>query len=98
MVQYLVKRKYAIDGLNTEALCAKLYEDLSLIHISMCIRDRFTTDDYEISNIRLKFDVTGDRVEYVFSCEAKFFIRMFGQSYPTITQRIELTGYHNTKF
>nr|WP_217936707.1 hypothetical protein [Enterocloster clostridioformis] len=57
-----------------------------------------STDDYEISNIRLKFDVTGDRVEYVFSCDAKFFIRMFGQSYPTITQRIELTGYHNTKF
>lgn len=57
-----------------------------------------STDDYEISNIRLKFDVTGDRVEYVFSCDAKFYIRMFGQSYPTITQRIELTGYHNTKF
>ena len=57
-----------------------------------------STDDYEISNIRLKFDVTGNRVEYVFSCDAKCYIRMFGQSYPTITQRIELTGYHNTKF
>ena len=29
MVQYLVKRKYAIDGLNTEELCAKLYEDMA---------------------------------------------------------------------
>lgn len=57
-----------------------------------------STDDYEISNIRLQFHVTGDRVEYVFSCDVKFFIKMFGQSYPTITQRIELTGYHNTKF
>lgn len=57
-----------------------------------------STDDYEISNIQLEFHVAGDRVEYVFSCDAKFFIRMFGQSYPTITRRIELTGYHNTKF
>lgn len=57
-----------------------------------------STEDYSISNIRLAFHVVDDRVEYVFSCDAKFFIRMFGQSYPTITRRIELTGYHNTKF
>lgn len=29
MVQYLVKRKYAIEGLTTEDLCAKLYEDMA---------------------------------------------------------------------
>ena len=29
MVQYLVKRKYAIVGLTTEELCAKLYEDMA---------------------------------------------------------------------
>lgn len=29
MVQYLVKRKYAIKGLTTEQLCAKLYEDMA---------------------------------------------------------------------
>ncbi len=29
MVQYLVKRKYAVDGLTTEELCAKLYEDMA---------------------------------------------------------------------
>ena len=29
MVQYLVKRKYAIAGLTTEELCAKLYEDMA---------------------------------------------------------------------
>ena len=28
----------------------------------------------------------------------EFYVRMFGHSYPTITQRVELTGYHNTKF
>ena len=27
MVQYIVKRKYAIEGLTTEELCEKLYED-----------------------------------------------------------------------
>lgn len=29
MVQYLVKRKYALEGLTTEELCAKLYEDMA---------------------------------------------------------------------
>lgn len=57
-----------------------------------------STEDYRIKNIRLDFHLTGDRVEYVFSCDAEFYIFMFGHSYPAITQRIELTGYHNTKF
>ena len=38
------------------------------------------------------------RVEYIFYCDVEFYVRMFGHSYPTITQRVELTGYHNTKF
>ena len=29
MVQYIVKRKYAIEGLTTEELCEKLYEDIA---------------------------------------------------------------------
>lgn len=29
MVQYLVKRKYAIEGLTTDGLCDKLYEDMA---------------------------------------------------------------------
>ena len=29
MVQYIVKRKYAIKGLTTEELCEKLYEDMA---------------------------------------------------------------------
>ena len=29
MVQYLVKRKYAVEGLTTEELCEKLYEDMA---------------------------------------------------------------------
>lgn len=57
-----------------------------------------STDDYQIRNIRLAFHVVGDRVEYVFSCDAEFYVFMFGQRYPVITRHIELTGYHNTKF
>lgn len=29
MIQYLVKRKYTVDGMNAEELCAKLYEDMA---------------------------------------------------------------------
>lgn len=57
-----------------------------------------STDDYTIRNIRLRFRVLGSRVEYTFSCDADFFIRMFGRQYPTVTRHIELTGFHNTKF
>ena len=57
-----------------------------------------STDDYAIRNIRLRFHISGSRVEYTFSCDAEFFIRMFGRQYPTITRHIELTGFHNTKF
>lgn len=57
-----------------------------------------STDDYNIKNISLDFTVTGDRIEYVFRCDAEFYIFMFGKQYPVITQEIRLTGYHNTKF
>lgn len=57
-----------------------------------------STDDYQVRNISLAFHVAGDRVEYVFSCDAEFYIFMFGRQYPAITRHIELTGYHNTKF
>ncbi len=57
-----------------------------------------STDDYRIQNISLSFQVVGGRVEYTFQCDAEFYIYMFGHSYPAITQRIQLTGYHNTKF
>ena len=57
-----------------------------------------STEDYEISNIHLEFEQDGDRILYVFTCDAEFYITMFGRRYPTITQEIELTGYHNTKF
>jgi hypothetical protein len=57
-----------------------------------------STEDYEISNIHLEFEREGDRIRYIFTCDAEFYISMFGRRYPTITQEIELTGYHNTKY
>ncbi len=57
-----------------------------------------STDDYQVKNISLTFSLDGDRIEYVFSCDVEFYITMFGQAYPTVTQPVVLTGYHNTKF
>ena len=57
-----------------------------------------STDDYRVRDIHLAFHVTGDRVEYVFTCNVEFYVYMFSHSYPAITRRVELTGYHNTKF
>ena len=51
-----------------------------------------STDDYQVRDISLAFHVTGDRVEYVFTCNVEFYVRMFGHSYPAITRRVELTG------
>ena len=48
-----------------------------------------STEDYKVED---------GRVEYIFYCDVEFYVWMFGHSYPAITQRVELTGYHNTKF
>lgn len=57
-----------------------------------------STEDYKVSDISLEFNVEDGRVEYIFYCDVEFYVQMFGHSYPAITQRVELTGYHNTKF
>ena len=82
-----------------------LYSDSSYVSmLEETVADGLTnkvplsTDDYAIRNIRLRFRVSGSRVEYTFSCDVEFFIRMFGRQYPTITRHIELTGFHNTRF
>lgn len=42
-----------------------------------------STDDYQVSGISLKFNVVGDRVEYIFYCDVEFYVRMFGHNYPS---------------
>lgn len=55
-------------------------------------------DNYTLRNIRLDFNQYDDKIEYVFYCEAQFKIHMFGRAFPPVTQRIELTGSHHTKY
>jgi len=70
----------------------------SIVIAGLATKVELSNDDYRIRNIHLEFSQTGDRIEYVFTCDAEFYITMFGNRYPTITQEIRLTGYHNTKF
>lgn len=56
------------------------------------------TDDYSLSNIDLQFHNTGTAIQYEFTCDAAFYIHMFGGSLPPIQTRIFLTGSHNTAF
>lgn len=41
-----------------------------------------STNDYQVSDISLEFNVVGDRVEYIFYCDVEFYVRMFGHNYP----------------
>ena len=54
--------------------------------------------DYTISDISLNFNQYTDKIEYVVNCTATFYIRMFGDVFPSVSQEITLTGSHNTKF
>lgn len=57
------------------------------------------TDDYRIRNIHLEFSQdSGDQIAYILTCDAEFYVTMFGNRYPAITKEIRLTGHHNTKF
>ncbi len=57
------------------------------------------TEDYRMKNIHLEFiQDKENKIEYIFTCDAEFYIKMFNSKYPTITREIRLTGYHNTKF
>jgi len=69
-----------------------------IVIAGLATKVELSNDDYRIRNIHLEFSPVGDRIEYVFTCDAEFYITMFGNRYPTITQEIRLTGYHNTKF
>lgn len=58
-------------------------------------------EDYTLSDIRLDFRQHGKdngKIEYIFSCNVQFRIRMFGEAFPPIFKQITLTGSHNTKY
>lgn len=56
------------------------------------------TEDYRLSNIHLEFSQGSGRISYIFTCDAEFYVTMFGNRYPAIVKKIRLTGSHNTKF
>lgn len=70
----------------------------SMVEDGLAAKVDLANDDYKISDIRLEFELDGDRIRYIFTCDAEFYISMFGRQYPTVTREIELTGYHNTKY
>ena len=55
------------------------------------------TKDYKLQNIDLSFSYD-DGIRYQFTCDAEFYFSMFGNQYPTVTQKISISGHHNTKF
>ena len=61
-------------------------------------RISLSNDDYQLSAIQLDFEQHDDKIEYIFSCQARFDITMFGRLFPPITQQITLTGSHSTKY
>lgn len=69
-----------------------------IVRTGLAAKIELSNDDYQIRNIQLEFSQAGDRIGYIFTCDAEFYIIMFGNRYPAITQEIRLTGYHNTKF
>jgi hypothetical protein len=90
---------------NFEEYMNTLYSGTAYIQrLEQAVRDGLaskmplSTEDYRISDIRLEFNQSGTRIEYVFTCNVEFFITMFGNRFPTITRNIRLTGYHNPKF
>ncbi len=61
-------------------------------------KTQMSTESYDIVNIELDFSEKTGRIEYEFTCEFQYYIRMFGDAYPVITESVELTGYHVTKY
>lgn len=69
-----------------------------IVRANLAEKIELSNNNYSVKNISLTFDQESDRIRYVFSCDVEFYIRMFGGNYPTVFRRIELTGYHITKF
>lgn len=69
-----------------------------MVEDNLADKIELSNGNYSIKNIQLTFEQESDRIQYVFSCDLKYYIRMFGGAYPTVSRHIELTGYHITKF
>lgn len=94
------QREANLDSYMSDLHLSSAYQDALQAGFINGMEERIplSTDDYTISNIKLEFNQHSDKIEYIVTCDADFKIQMFGDTIPPITQRIILTGTHNTKY
>lgn len=94
------QREANLDSYMSDLHLSSAYQDALRAGFigGMAERIELSNENYTISNIDLQFYQHSDKIEYVVTCDADFRISMFGELFPPITQHIELTGSHNTKY
>lgn len=94
------QREANLDSYMEDLHLSSAYQEALRADFMNSLKDRIAIEnnDYSLKNIRLDFHQYDDRIEYVFSCNAQFKIHMFGEAFPPISRRIELTGSHYTKY
>lgn len=94
------QREANLDSYMQDLHLSRAYQEELRSDFINSLEDRIDVenDSYDLQNIRLDFHQYEDKIEYVFSCDAQFKIRMFGRGFPPITRHITLTGSHYTKY
>lgn len=94
------QREANLDSYMQDLHLSRAYQEELRSDFINSLEDRIDVENnsYDLQNIRLDFHQYDDKIEYVFSCEARFKIRMFGRGFPPITRHITLTGSHYTKY
>ena len=83
---YILSGKVSSTPLSSDLTLNAIPDGMVAISITVQSCLLYTSNQYD------------DKIEYVFYCEAQFRIHMFGRAFPPVTQRIELTGSHHTKY
>lgn len=97
---------HALRESNIDAYMAQLYSSntyrrklIDDFKRGLAARVALKTDDYTLQHVTLEFQkIDRNRIKYVFSCDAQFYVHVMGTDYPTINQQISLSGYHDFKF
>lgn len=94
------QREANLDSYMQDLHLSHAYQEELKADFISSLEDRIDVENenYVLRNIRLDFHQYDDKIEYVFSCEAQFQIKMFGSGFPPVNQHISLTGSHFTKY
>lgn len=94
------QREANLDSYMQDLHLSHAYQEELKADFISSLEDRIEVENenYVLRNIRLDFHQYDDKIEYVFSCEAQFQIKMFGSGFPPVNQHISLTGSHFTKY